>query len=428
MVVTQSSPLPLSGVRVLDFSHAGAGPFATMQLADLGAEVVKIEKPGRGDGSRFMGELVGDEDLTDYYVGLNRSKASLALDLGTEQGREIAGELVEWADVVVENFRPGVMGRLGLGFNDVAERKPGIVYCSISGFGPHGPWRQKPANDITIQGMSGLMSVTGEEGGDPVRVGAPICDFTAGLYATIAVLAALPLRREHPEGQHVQVYMVDAAISLMANYVASAVPSARPVPRRGRGHAQIVPYQAFKCRDGRFVIVGAFSQGFWRRLATRLGRSDWITDPRFRTNADRLAHREELIAAMEAIFAERTRDEWVEAMSDVDVPVAPVYELYEAATTEQADVSGTLLWLDSGTARPIPVAGTPVRSSSWGQREHRFPSHVGDESEAVLAGILGRSMDAIQQLAQERVVELRSEEGRGGDAARQHPHVATGKA
>jgi crotonobetainyl-CoA:carnitine CoA-transferase CaiB-like acyl-CoA transferase len=238
---------PLAGIRVLDFSHAAAAPFATMFLADLGAEVIKIEKPRQGDGARYMGvpmPTLGPKD-SDYYVSLNRNKKGIVLDLAQPEGAALARRLAALCDIAIENFRPQVMAKLGLGFEDLRKVRPGLIYCSISAFGPGGPWAAKPANDIIMQSVSGLMSITGEVGGGPVRIGAPIADFSTGLFGLAGVLAALHARDRFPEGQHIQVAMLDASLNMMCNYIPSVTTLGQKVQRVGRGHAQIVPYQAF---------------------------------------------------------------------------------------------------------------------------------------------------------------------------------------
>jgi crotonobetainyl-CoA:carnitine CoA-transferase CaiB-like acyl-CoA transferase len=396
---TAQSPTtpPLAGIRVLDFTHAAAGPFATMLLGDLGADVIKVEKPGRGDGGRFMGEPMLGPLESDYYVALNRNKRDVAIDLQTDLGREVALDLAAESDVVIQNFRPGVMDRLGLGFADVSARRPGIVYCSISAFGPTGPMSGRPANDIIMQSVSGLMGVTGEVGGGPVRIGAPVSDFGTGLFGLVGVLAALHVRDDHPEGQHIEVSMLDSSVALMANYIPSVVTLGKRIPRLGRGHAQIVPYQAFECADGAYVMVGAFTNGFWMRLCKAVGRPDWAEDERFRSNAGRLGHRDLLLTDLAAIFLTRTREEWQAALDEADVPNSPVLELNEALLSPQIAVNETIQ--DVGTpGHPCATVRCPVRSPSWPYRDVLPPPGLGAHSADVLGEWLGLSQDAIEDL------------------------------
>lgn len=395
--------LPLEGLRVLDFSHAAAGPFATMFLADMGADVIKIEKPGRGDGARYMGEpMLGPVD-SDYYLALNRNKRSLLIDLSKDEGKQLARDIAATCDIVVQNFRPGVMDRLGLGYDDLRALRPGLVYCSISAFGATGPWQDRPANDIIMQSVSGLMGITGEVGGGPVRIGAPISDFSSGLFALTGVLAALHARDAHPEGQHVEVAMLDASIAMMSNYIPRVATLGKSVDRLGRGHAQIVPYQAFSCSDGEYVMVGAFTQGFWRRLADAVGHPEWKDDPRYETNADRVEHRDELLGKFEEIFRQRTRAEWLEVLSEADVPNSPVLELHDAIRSEQAEHNRIVQHIES-EGRVVDVIKFPVGNDRWQPGPPSIPPRMGDQTDETLAKVLGLDQQQIDELVAAGVV------------------------
>jgi crotonobetainyl-CoA:carnitine CoA-transferase CaiB-like acyl-CoA transferase len=395
--------LPLEGLRVLDFSHAAAGPFATMFLADMGAQVYKVEKPGRGDGSRYMGEpLLGPVD-SDYYLSLNRNKKSVLIDLSTERGQVLAQEMAAQSDIIVQNFRPGVMERLGLGYEDLRKRRTRLIYCSISAFGSSGPWRGRPANDIIMQSVSGLMGITGEVGGGPVRIGAPISDFATGLFALSGILVSLYKRDSHPEGQHVEIAMLDASLAMMTNYIPSVATLGGRIPRLGRGHAQIVPYQAFVCADGHYVMVGAFTQGFWRRLAEAVGRPEWIDNPRFVSNAARVEHRDELLGLLEGIFKERTRDEWLEVLERADVPNSPVLELDEAIASEQARHNHVVQHLEAD-GRAVDVIKLPVGSDRWAPGAASMPPVMGEHTDQVLQELLGLDRQSVDELVEAGVV------------------------
>lgn len=394
---------PLSGVTVLDFTHAAAGPLATSIMASLGAAVTKVEHPRRGDGARYMGEPMFGRDRSDYFVGLNHSKQSVALDLKKPAAQQLALELVRDSDVVIENFRPGVMGRMNLGFDDVRAVNPRIVYCSISGFGDTGPWSQKPANDIVIQSLSGLMSITGDEDGDPARIGAPVCDYTAGLYAVIGVLAALRDPDSYPQSQHVHVPMFDSALSLLSNFVPATVDREVPITRMGSAHPQLVPYQAFRCGDGEFLLVGAFTDAFWRRLAVAVGKPEWANDERFVTNEHRLKHRSLLVGVLSDEFRNRSRDEWSAILDEADIPNGPVLSPLEALTSEQAHSSGVLDELSDGQ-RVAHVVRLPLRAGAWPRPVATgFPPRVGEDTMAVLSGRLGRTTAEVDQLIAEGV-------------------------
>lgn len=382
---------PLAGLRILDFSHAAAGPFATMFLGDLGAEVIKIERPGHGDGARTMGlPITGlDKGNSEYQVALNRGKRSVVLDLTTPHGLEVARQLAATADIVVQNFRPGVIEKLGLGFDDLRVLRPKLVYCSISAFGATGPWAESPANDIIVQGVSGLMSITGEPDGGPVRVGSPVSDLATGLFALSAVLAALQARDRHPEGQHVEVSMLEATFNLMCTYVPGIMKMGLKVPRVGRGHAQIVPYQAFPCSDGQWVIVGAFTREFWQRLARVVGHEEWTHDERFATNAARIRNRQELVSQLEAIFLRRTREEWMQLLTDADVPNSPLMELPDAIRSVQARHCNSVVTLSDGKGQTAQVIRSPMRSQSWDDTPTSFPPALGADTADVLRDLLG---------------------------------------
>ena len=305
-----SGSKPLEGIKVLDFSHAMAGPFCTMYMGDMGAEVWKIEKPGRGDGIRFTGtRIFGKEGGTDWYYAMNRNKKSLLIDLRDPRGRDLVYDLVPECDVVVQNFRPGVMEKLGLGFEDLAKRKKGLIYCSISAFGYEGPYKNKPANDVIMQSISGLMDMTGEMGGQPVRVGMAITDITTGVYALAGILAALRVRDEHPEGQNLNLAMLDACLAFESMCIPGVVATGKKVPKVGRSHATSVPYQAFVCSDEKLLMVGAFTQGFWRSLCHAIGMPELIEDPRFAGAFDRVDHRNELVPILEDVFKTKTAEE-----------------------------------------------------------------------------------------------------------------------
>ena len=407
-MVVLSQPMcarPLDGIRVLDFSHAAAAPFATMFLGDLGAEVIKIEKPKQGDAIRSMGVPMpglGAKD-SDYYVSLNRNKRGVVIDLAQTEGVALAKQLVSKCDVVVENFRPQVMSRLGLGFEDLRSLRRGLVYCSISAFGSSGPWSDRPANDIIMQSVSGLMGITGEVGGGPVRIGAPISDFSSGLFALSGMLAALFARDRHPEGQHIEVAMLDASFNMMANYIPSVTTLGQKVERLGRGHAQIVPYQAFSCSDGEFVMVGAFTRTFWRNLCKALGREAWVTDPRFATNPARLANRDVLIPELAAIFASRLRADWISILDAADVPNSPVLELHDAVRSEQAVHLHSMQALSDAPGAP-EVARSPIQSAQWPAPPLTPPPGLGQDTADVLRSILGIDAAGMDALVARNVV------------------------
>ncbi len=397
---------PLEGMRVLDLTRVASGPFTTMLMADMGAEVIKLERPGTGDEVRAMGRpLPGcDPRESDYYVTLNRSKRSIAIDLSNPSGVEVTCRLAARCDVFIENFRPGVAARLGVGYDTVRALRPHVVYTSISGFGPSGPWADRPANDVMMQSLSGLMGVTGEIGGPPVRLGSSISDFATGLFALSGTLAALLARDRYPEGQHVEVPMLDSSIAILPNFVPMADRGIR-IERIGRRHPQILGYASFECSDGKYVTVGAFSEVFWRRLCPVLGHEDWLTDDRFVSNVTRVAHREALDVELERVFRSRTCEEWLDALQRADVPCSPVLEFHEAITTEQARHNDVVWHLPHGDA-PVGVARNPIRSPQWPPYAPEPAPGVGADTAEVLTDVLGLSSAEIDDLASTGAIDL----------------------
>jgi crotonobetainyl-CoA:carnitine CoA-transferase CaiB-like acyl-CoA transferase len=361
----------------------------------MGAEVIKVEKPEYGDGSRSMGRPMPGfpRRNSDYYLSLNRNKRGVVLNLSSEHGATVARDLAAVSDVVVQNFRPGVMERLGLGYEELRGLAPGLVYCSISAFGDEGPWAKRPANDIIMQSVSGLMGVTGERDGGPVRIGAPVSDYSTGLFALAGVLAALHARDEHPEGQHVKISMLEASMNLMCNYIPSVAGQGAKVPRLGRAHAQIVPYQAFECADGEYVMVGAFTRNFWQNLARALDHEEWLSDPKFATNSARLDNRDELIGELEAIFATADREHWIAVLDTADVPASPVLELDEVVVSEPVVAAGSIRTTE-GDGREAKVVRSPIDVEEWGESRERIAPDIGRDTDEVLTELLGPAVAA----------------------------------
>jgi crotonobetainyl-CoA:carnitine CoA-transferase CaiB-like acyl-CoA transferase len=381
---------PLAGLRVLDFSHALAGPFCSMFLSDLGADVIKVEHPRRGDGTRHMGQpLLGPLD-TDYFVALNRGKRSIALDLKDPDDLATAKALVASCDALVHNYRPGVMERLGLGYDDLKSEHPDLVYVAISGYGEEGELASRGANDITMQAMAGLMATTGEVGEPPLRLGVSLVDMTTGLFALVGALSALLHRANGGPGQRVHVSMLSSAVALLANYIPSVLTQGKEIHPSGRQHAQLVPYQSFETSDGGYVIVGAFTQAFWVRFARLLGRADLVDDPRFATNGDRVAHREVLIPILEKEMRKRPRDAWLSDLEAADIPTAPVHSVGEALRHPQVHRTGAVVELTDGESSAW-VTGLPVELSETPGRPRGFAPRLGQHSDEVrtLLGSVG---------------------------------------
>ena len=381
---------PLDGIFVLDFSRVLAGPYCTMQLGDLGARVVKIEQPGKGDDTRAWGPpFVGTESA--YFLSVNRNKESLALDLKHERARPILDALLSRADVVVENFRPGTMERLGLGYGDVAARHSRVVYCSISGFGQTGPRWAEAGYDAMMQAEGGLMSITGAAGGPPFRLGVAIGDIATGMFAVQGILAALFARERTGRGQRVDIAMLDAVTALLTYQASSAFATGGTPGRMGNRHPSIAPYDTFAAADGDFVLsVGNDDQ--FRRLSEVLGRPGLAADPRFTTNANRVANHEALRGELSPLLGGRTRTDLVQALTAAGVPSGAVRSVTEALADPQLAAREMIVPLEHLTAGPIRVLGTPLKLSDTPAAVRTPPPALGQHTAAILAE-LGLTLD-----------------------------------
>jgi crotonobetainyl-CoA:carnitine CoA-transferase CaiB-like acyl-CoA transferase len=371
-------PGALDGLLVADFSRVLAGPLCTQTLGDLGADVVKVERPGTGDDTRTWGPPWVADGAT-YYLGLNRNKRSIALDLADAGDARLARRLAERADVLVESFRPGTIDRLGLGYETVAASNPRVVYCSISAFGSGEQAARLPGYDLLLQAMSGLMSVTGEPEGRPLKVGAALIDMVCGLYATTAVLAALQARERTGRGQHVEVSLMDSALAGLLNQ-ASAHLNAGVVPERlGNRHPSIAPYETFRAADGDFAVAVG-NDAIFGRLCEAIGRPELAGDERFATNASRLEHREELGALLEGAFHAEPAAEWVQRLSAAGVPAGPINDIAQAFAFAQA-LGLEPVWESDG----VRTVRSPIRMSDTPTEPRRRPPALGEHDDELRA-------------------------------------------
>ena len=392
---------PLHDLLVIDLTRALAGPYCTLMLGDMGARVIKVETPAGGDDTRGWGPpFLGGEST--YFMGVNRNKESLTLNLKDPRGREILHHLVARADVLVENFRPGIMDRLGFGYAAVHERYPRLVYASISGFGQDGPYRERTAYDLILQGMGGLMGMTGEEGGPPVKVGVAITDICAGMFAAFAILAALRVRDRAGQGQWIDAGMLDGQLAWLT-YQAGFYFATGENPRRlGSAHPSIVPYQAFRTADG-YINVAVGSEGIWERFCAALGREDFAADPRFRTNPDRVAHRDALLPELDGIFAAQPTARWRDVLDAAGVPNGPIYLLSELFADPQVQHRGLVVEMEHPAAGRIRQTGLPVRLSETPGSIRTPPPRLGEHTDAILRE-LGHEAQAVETLRRDGVV------------------------
>ena len=373
---------PLSGVRVLDFTRWLAGPYATTILGDMGADVIKIERPGEGDGTRNVDDVFV-KGLSSYHLGLNRSKRSIAIDVADPDGRDLVKKMAETADVVIENFRPDVMSRLGLSYEVMQAINPRLIYCSISSFGPTGPLQRKAGMDLIIQAMGGVMGLTGEPGGLPYRVGAPIADFVGAYQAVVGVSLALLARAQTGQGQKVDVALIDGQMSLLANYVPGFFVNGIPSGPVGVGHPQLAPYQLFTTADGH-LIIACLTEEFWRRLCRVLQLEQLVDDPRFRRNADRVQNRSELIPLIEAVVSRYTSAKLAELLDQADVPCAPVQSLAELFDDPQVKENEMILDLVHPRAGAYKAIGMPVKLRGTPAQVHRSAAELGEHTREIL--------------------------------------------
>ena len=379
---------PFSGIKILDLTHALAGPFATQLLADLGADVVKLENPNHQDFSRSIPPFAGDH--SHYFLAINHGKRSIAADLRTENGRRLAFELAAKADVLIENFRPGAVDRMGLGHEAVSAVNPALIHCSISGFGQEGDGSKRPAYDIVIQAMSGFMSVTGEHDGAPLRSGVSIGDMVAGLYAVQAISAALYEREKTGQGAALDVSMFDALASMLSYYVTLAQVSGRSPQPNGSRHATIVPLGSYRASDG-FIVVAATTDAFWRNLTKAIDREDLLSDRRFVDLASRQEHREELAKILEETFLQRSVADWTESLDKHDVPNGPVLDILSLIDNPVA-VERQLFRPVETTVGDVMVTRYPVIDRSIGLPEERRDTApaLGENRADVIRDWLGR--------------------------------------
>ena len=373
---------PLAGVRVLEFGQIAAGPFTGSLLADLGADVVKVENPSGGDGMRGWPPLTANaegEVYSENFASLNRNKRSITVDLKDQASLARLADLVARCDVLVENFRAGVMGRLGLGYEAVAKRNPGIVYCSISGYGQTGPYAEKGAFDVTVQAMSGLMSVTGEDGRPPVKCGVPVGDFCAGLYAAYTITAALYEARQSGRGAFIDCSMLGALIGVAALQTSELFGTGRGGGRLGSAHPRNAPYQAFRASDDYFVIA-AGNDALWRQVAEAVGLPELILDPRFKTQPDRARNQVELAALLEQRFVVRTASQWLEEMDRRGVPCAPINDYAEILADPQVAELGLVRPLTLPNGVETRTTAYPVRMSGFQFAIDRQPPRLGEHT------------------------------------------------
>lgn len=384
----------LSGVTILELGQVIAGNFGGVILADLGAEIIKIEPP-RGDTAR-NNKIAPLGDESAIHLFMNRGKKSVVLDLKSDEGREILYSLVEQADVVIDNFRPGVMARLGIDHDTLKQRNPKIISVSVTGFGETGPLKDKAAFDLVVQAYSGHMDITGEADGPPARMGAPMADISGGIYACISILGALVGRELHGNGQHADVAMLDSLIHLLSYDALDHLTTGNQVTRHGSAHAHMVPWQAFEAKDG-FVVVAARDEKFWQNLCDAIERPDLKDDPLTVDNATRVANRTEVVPLLEEVFRTKTKAEWTAILDQYDIPSAPVNNFSDVFSDEHVRSRGMVQTYEHPTEGPISFSPSPMKFSDWSFPNESAPM-LGQHTREVLAQRLGYDDDRLDAL------------------------------
>ncbi|HEX8597739.1 MAG TPA: CoA transferase [Chloroflexia bacterium] len=372
---------PLADIRVLDMSRVLAGPYCTMMLGDLGADVIKVESPEGDDTRRWGPPYQGGESA--YYLSCNRNKRSIVLDLDTEKGRDVARLLASRSQVLVENFRTGTMENWGLGFKQLSRDNPGLVYCSISGYGRTGPLSHLPGYDFVMQGVGGVMSFTGQADGPPQKVGVAIVDLTAGMFALSAILAALRVRDLTGMGQHIDISLLDSHLGWLANVGSNYLVSSEVPPRYGNAHPNIVPYQAFATNDG-WLIVAVGNDRQWGRLCDALSRAHLSSDPRFATNSGRVENRAALVPLLEEMFAQRSTSEWLSLLESADVPAGPVNDVAQALSQPHVAAREMVQEVVHPGIGAVKMVASPLKLSSTPPTIRRHPPLLGEHTVEVL--------------------------------------------
>ena len=399
----------LSHLRVLDLSRVLAGPWASQVLADLGAEVIKVERPGEGDETRAWGPPwlrdARDHETSEsaYFASANRGKRSLTVDISRPEGQAIIHRLLERSDVLLENYKVGALARHGLGWEQVSARHPRVVYCSISGFGQSGPYSGRAGYDFLVQAMGGLMSITGSPDGPPTKVGVAIADVLTGMYAATAVLAALAHRDRSGRGQHVELALLDVQIATLANQVENYLVTGRSPQRLGNSHPSIVPYQAFATRDGHAVLAVG-NDGQFARFCAAAGRPELAGDERFSTNSARVRHREELVRLLEPMLATRTTREWASALDAASVPFGPINDLAAVFDDPHVRARGLRVEAPHATCGHVPMIASPIRLSGTPARHDLAPPTLGQHTREVLVDVLGMDDSEVEALRSRGII------------------------
>jgi crotonobetainyl-CoA:carnitine CoA-transferase CaiB-like acyl-CoA transferase len=397
----------LDGIKVLDLSRTLAGPFCTMLLGDVGADIIKVEQPGKGDETRNFTPPTWD-GVSSYYLASNRNKRSIAIDLKSEEGREVIYTLAKESDVFVENFRTGALDKLGLGYEQMKKINPRLIYCSISGFGRTGPEKNRAGYDLLLQGYGGVMSVTGDPDGTPIKVGTSIVDLTTGMFAAYGILSAIIAREKTGEGQFIDASLLDGQVTLLNYLVTSYFATGKPAERMGSAHPTVVPYQAFPAKDMN-IILAVPNNGLWKKCCLAMGWEDLLEDVRFTTNDDRVAHRTILVDIISKRLSKLNSREIFERLDAVGVPCGPIHTVDQVVNHPHVRAREMIVEVEHPIVKNLKMAGFPVKLSETPASVRRYPPLLGEHTEEIL-GELGWSSERIEEFKKKQVVDSQQKE------------------
>ncbi|MFZ5351239.1 MAG: CaiB/BaiF CoA transferase family protein [Bacillota bacterium] len=394
---------PLEHIKVLDFTRVLAGPYCTMMLANMGAEIIKVERPDTGDDSRDFGPFINGQSA--YFISINRGKKSIAVDLKSKEGIELIKELVKKVDVVAENFRPGTMEKLGLGYDVLKEINPGLIYATMSGFGQSGPYSRRPAYDMIVQAMGGIMSITGHPGGEPVRVGTSIGDITAGMFGAYGIVTALVDRGITGKGRMVDVAMFDGQLAILENAIARYTSMGEVPKPLGSRHPSIAPFGAFKTKDG-YLIMACGNDSLWETFCNAVGREDLLEKEEFKTNALRTQNADMLKGYIDDILSDKKTAEWDDYLNKKGVPCSPINTVDKLFSDPQVEARKMLVEVEQPGAGKLKVAGNPVKLTGLEEEIPKDPApSIGEHTEAILSDFLGMNIEEINSLKEKKVVK-----------------------
>jgi len=401
--VVDGRPAPLQGLKVIEIGVAMAGPYCGMMLADYGAEVIKVERVGEGDESRKWAPFFGGK-VSHYFAAVNRNKKSLAVDIKRENGAEVVRRLAAGADILIDNFRPGALDHAGLGFDSLGRLNPRLIYCSISGYGPAGPLKDERANDVAMQAYAGAMSITGEAGRGPVKMGISVADIGAGMFAVNGILMALHMRNATGRGQRVDTSLLEGQIAMLSYHFTSYFASGKAPERKGSSAQGLVPYQAFESSDG-WMVVAVFTDRMWSDLCKVIGLPEWGNDPRFNSPRQRMLNRSEIINALTEIFAKDTVASWQKRLGPVGVPCTPVLSIDQVVREDQVKAREMIVEIAHAETGSMSMAGVPIKFSGAAGGVRTAPPLLGQHSREILEN-LGYAQQEVQRLIDEGVIGI----------------------